>query len=101
MGEATRDGVFEQIAEAARRAQATSLANRLVLREIRRELAGSRRVRHADLADTFERIGACADRLPIAAGSDPAIVGGMFREELAKFFVEVAGIRSARDDDEG
>jgi len=86
---------IEQLADAVRRTQAATLANSFVLREILRDLAGSGRNRHAYLADMFERIGARADRLPIATDADSAIVGDMFREELAKFFAEVARRPSA------
>jgi len=83
-------GTVEQLADSVRRTEAIALANRYVLREILRDLADSARNRHAFLADMFDRIGAQADRLPIESRSDPAIVGGLFREELAKFFAEVA-----------
>ena len=87
---------LEKLAESSRRAQAVSLANSYVLREVVRDLADAARNRHGYLADMFERIGARADRLPLDPQSNPALIGNLFRQELAKFFAEAA---TARDVD--
>lgn len=93
--------ILERLAESARHTQAMSLANNYLLAEIVGELADGARNRHDYLAGMFERISARADRLPLERQSNPIIVGGLFREELSKFFAQIARSPSApRDGDQ-
>jgi len=87
---------LERLAKSVRQTQAVSLANACVLKEVVCELADSARNRHAYLADLFERISARADRLPVETQANPMIVDDQFREELSKFFAEIAGRACSR-----
>lgn len=98
MDEDERAAEMESLAAGLRQAQAQNLANSFVLREIVRELAAGAGNRHGFLADMFERISARADRLPIEGQADAAIVSGLFRQEVAKFFAEVASNARAPED---
>lgn len=98
MDDKDHSATLEMLAASVRQAQAISLANACVLKEVVRDLADSARNRHAYLADMFERISARADRLPIERQANPAIVGDLFREELSKFFAEIARTPSALED---
>ncbi|WP_158814181.1 type II toxin-antitoxin system HicB family antitoxin [Methylocapsa sp. S129] len=90
---------LEKLADCIRHTQAVSLANNYLLAEIVRDLADGARNRHDYLAGMFERISARADQLPIERQSNPIIVSGLFREELSKFFAQVATSPSASKDD--
>jgi hypothetical protein len=98
MDDDERDAAMETLAEGLRQAQAQNLANSYVLREIVRDLAAAAGNRHGFLADMFARISARADRLPIEGQSNAAIVSGLFRQEVAKFFAEVASNALAPED---
>ena len=99
MDDDERSAVLGKLAESVRQAQAASLVNRHVLREVVRDLADAARNRHGYLADMFERISARADRWPLDPQSNPALIGGLLREELAKFFAEAATVPSSPDGD--
>ena len=98
MDDEERAAAMDRLAEGVRQAQAVSLANSSVLREIVRDLAAVAENRHGFLADMFERISARADRLPIDGQSNAALVSGLFRQEVAKFFAEVASNALAPED---
>jgi hypothetical protein len=65
-----------------------SLANNYLLAEIVHDLADAKKNRHGYLIGMFERISARADQLPIDKQSP--LTNDLLREELSKFFAEVA-----------
>ena len=98
MDDGELSATLEKLADSARRAQAVSLANNYLLTEIIRDLADLARNRHDYLAAMFERISARADQLPIERQSNAIILSGLFREELSKFFAQVARAPAAPKD---
>jgi hypothetical protein len=78
----------DKIADSVRCVQAVSLANNYLLTEIVRDLANAANNRHDYLVSMFERISALADQLPTENQSH--LLNDLFREELSKFFAEVA-----------
>jgi hypothetical protein len=90
MNDDKRSAVPKKIEESVRHTQAMTLAHNYLLAEIIGELADAARSRHDDLADMFERISAHADQLPTER--QPYPMGDLFREELSKFFAQVAGV---------
>ena len=85
--------ILGDLACSLRHAQAVSLANTRLLVEIVRDLANGEKNRHDYLIGMFDRIGARVGRPPNEDQS--RLIDGLFREELSKFFAEVAKSREA------
>jgi hypothetical protein len=94
MGNEELSAILGKIEVSVRHAQAVGLAHNYLLTEMVCDLADAARNRHAYLADMFERISARADELPIERQSCP--VGDLFRQELSKFFAQVAGVHRSQ-----